>query len=145
MPGSPALPTLIEDTTGMETPLATSRILVVDDEKPIRDAIGIRLEQAGYDVEVCENGRSAIARLKQVDFALVVCDILMPENNGIEVICFLRQHQPSVKVIAISGYHDPLYLQSARGLGAARIFTKPLVLDDIANAVDSLLSTEVQE
>lgn len=115
-------------------------ILIVDDEAPVRDVLKRKLEQCGYDVCEAADGDEAIRALESVPFDLVITDIVMPERDGIETICFLRAKQPDVKVIAISAPSNQLFLESAHGLGAARVFNKPLKLSELAKAVEQLLS-----
>jgi CheY-like chemotaxis protein len=115
-------------------------ILIVDDEAAVRHVLKRKLEQCGYDVCEAADGNEAIRALEAEPFDLVITDIIMPEKDGIETICFLRAKQPQVKVIAISAPSNQLFLESAEGLGAERIFTKPLKLADLAQAVGQLLT-----
>ncbi len=117
----------------------THRVLVVDDESPIRSLLRQKMEQCGYDVSDAKDGRDAISQLRQNTFDLVIADIVMPEQDGLEVIMFLKKEQPHVKVIAVSAPGNELYLTSAKGLGAARVFSKPFELADIAGAAEELL------
>jgi PAS domain S-box-containing protein len=81
----------------------------------------------------------AMCRLDYENFDLVISDIVMPERDGLEVIMFLRKQHPATNVIAISAPGNGVYLQSARGLGAHRVFRKPFELAEIANAAEELL------
>lgn len=116
-------------------------ILIVDDDAPIRSVLRRKLEQYQYDVCEAADGNEAIRALETTRFDLVITDIIMPEKDGIETICFLRLKQPEVKIIAISAPSNQLFLESARGLGAERVFTKPLKLAELADAVQELLNT----
>ena len=115
------------------------RILVADDEAPIRRVLRLKLEECGYDVCEASNGREAIQAIDEAPVDLVITDIIMPEKDGIETILALRKRQPDVKAIAISAPSNQLFLDSARGLGAARTFEKPLNLAELAAAVKELL------
>lgn len=114
-------------------------ILVVDDESAIRSAIRRKLEKDGYHVHEAGDGNEAIKALESASFDLVLTDIIMPEKDGLETICFVRKHQPAVKVIAISSPTNELFLESAVGLGASCILEKPLVLEELAATVERLL------
>ena len=118
----------------------SSRILIVDDEAPIRRVLRRKLEQCGYDINEAADGKEAMRAIDQQPPDLVITDIIMPEKDGIETILFLRKRCPGVKVIAISAPSNQLYLDNARGLGAARAFEKPLDLNVLATAVAELLS-----
>ena len=115
-------------------------ILVVDDDDQIRSVLKRKLEQCHYDVCEAANGKEAIRALETAPFDLVLTDIVMPETDGIETVRYVRKHQPHIKIIAISGLGNDLYLESVSGLGAARVFQKPLKLAELAEAVDELLS-----
>lgn len=115
-------------------------ILIVDDDAPIRSVLRRKLEQYQYDVCEAADGNEAIRALETTRFDLVITDIIVPEKDGIETICFLRLKQPEVKIIAISAPSNQLFLESARGLGAERVFTKPLKLAELADAVQELLN-----
>ena len=117
-------------------------ILVVDDEPAVRLVIRQKLESCGYDVCEAANGVEAQRALETVPFHLVITDIIMPEMDGIETINFIRKEQPDVKIIAISAPSNELYLESAEGLGAARVFAKPLNLAELAEAVAELVKHE---
>ena len=120
-------------------------ILIVDDEAPVRSVLRRKLEL--YDYAICEaaDGNEAIRALETETFDLVITDIIMPEKDGIETICFMRMKQPQIKIIAISAPSNQLFLESARGLGAARVFTKPLKLADLADAVKELLEENIED
>jgi CheY-like chemotaxis protein len=115
-------------------------ILIVDDDAPVRSVLRRKLEQCHYDICEAADGNEAIRALESTKFDLVITDIIMPEKDGIETICFLRLKQPNVKIIAISAPSNQLFLESARGLGAERVFTKPLRLAELAEAVQALLA-----
>jgi CheY-like chemotaxis protein len=114
-------------------------VLIVDDEAPVRGVLRDALERRGYRVHEAADGGQAIRALETASLDLVITDIIMPEKDGIETICFLRMNQPWVKIIAISAPSNEIFLESARQLGADRVFSKPLKLADLADAVDQLL------
>ncbi len=82
----------------------TDRILVVDDEKPVRETLSALLRQEGYDVVVAEGGHSAVEAIEVFTFDLVIVDIFMPGMNGLETIRVFRADAPDVPIIAMSGY-----------------------------------------
>ena len=115
-------------------------ILVVDDEDAVRQVIRRKLEQCGYDVCEAANGTEAISALRTIPFDLVITDVIMPEKDGIQTLDFIRKECSTTPVIVISAPSNQLYLESALGLGAARAFSKPIQLKEIAEAVNQLLS-----
>jgi len=78
-------------------------ILVVDDEEPIRFAFRLVLEDAGYAVNEAADGVEALKALSDRDCDLVITDIVMPNQDGIETILHLKERKPGLPIIAISG------------------------------------------
>ncbi len=118
----------------------TGRILVVDDEKVIRNILRGKLETCGYEVVEAGDGERAAQILDEGAFDVVITDIVMPERDGLETLLHVRKTQPDAKVIVITGAGNDLYLDNAHGLGASRVFAKPVKLEEIAAAVKELMS-----
>ena len=121
-----------------------ARVLVVDDEEPIRVLVSKILIKDGHEVMEAENGQIACDLFRGSNIDLIITDLVMPEKNGIEMILELKKSNPGVKVIAISGgvgfsgYFD--LLSVARLLGAKHIIKKPFTVDDIRKAVNDMLA-----
>ena len=81
----------------------SKRILLVDDDPTVRSFLQEYLETHGHAVETAENGREALTKLDQAGYDAVVTDYDMPEVNGLEILCHVRQHQPSVPVVMVTG------------------------------------------
>ena len=93
-----------------ERPQAPRTILVIDDEEGIRKFVERVLQHAGYTTVVASNGPEALqaaANLPSLD--LVVTDVMMPEMSGCEVARRLRQQNPDLKVLYVTGYSDRLF------------------------------------
>ena len=116
------------------------RILVVDDEPHVRRLLRQSMEHNGYLVEEASDGQQAIKSIDEHDYSLIIADIVMPERDGLEVIMHARRRQPASKIIAISSPGNQLYLTSAQGLGASRVFAKPFKLAEINEAAVELLA-----
>src|SRR5690349_13951870 len=82
------------------------RILVVDDEEPVRDALGLLLKREGYRVVVAEGGHAALSATETFMFDIVIVDIFMPGLDGLQTIEILRRDAPGVPIIVMSGYVD---------------------------------------
>ena len=120
-----------------------AEILVVDDDEGVRLMLRTLLEKSGHSVIEASNGNEAVQTLQNHSPALVILDIIMPDKEGLETIMELRQSRPDLPIIAISGdgrIGPQAYLDDALKLGAAKVFTKPFVLDDIRQAVAELLT-----
>ncbi len=114
-------------------------ILVVDDDRDVRDMLQRLLERAHYEVEIAENGRQALKMFQEKTYDVVITDILMPEKEGVETIIELRKQYSDLKIIAISGGGKgdaAHYLQVAQAFGADRIFSKPFECNEILQAIE---------
>ena len=121
-----------------------ARILVVDDEEIIRFTLRQILEKAGHEVLEAANGRDALDSYEEHRVDLVITDIIMPEKEGIETIVELRQRQPDLRIIAVSGGGRTRtldYLEIAERLGADGALAKPLNRQAVIDAVDKALGT----
>lgn len=119
-----------------------ARILVVDDEAPIRDVMRKMLERAGHVVIEAGDGLEAMQVFEASPTDLVITDILMPDQEGLQTIMELRRDYPDLKIIAISGggvVGPQTYLRMAEGFGADRTLSKPFTMNDLLEAVRELL------
>jgi DNA-binding response OmpR family regulator len=114
------------------------RILVIDDDKLVRETIVDTLIDDGHTVESAENGIEGLRTLRSAPFDLVVTDLYMPEKEGIEIIVEIRRDFPSVKILAVSG-GETGQLTVAKLLGADKTLRKPFDLGDLTNTVKILL------
>ena len=116
-----------------------ARILVVDDEAPIRELLRRVLEDQGHSVSEAEDGRAAETSCLEGNFNLMVVDLVMPRQEGIETIRKLRQRDSKIKIIAISGIGNAAMLKIARQMGANRTLEKPVEVQTLVSAVNDLL------
>jgi DNA-binding response OmpR family regulator len=117
-------------------------ILVIEDEPALLSLIEQLLTCAGYAVSSAEHGRAAMKILNDSVVHLVVTDLVMPEQDGIETIRKIRNLQPSVPIIAMSGggvIEADRYLKIARALGAKRLLPKPFATNMLVEMVRELV------
>ena len=119
-------------------------VLVVDDQDQVRQLIRETLEQAGYEVEEACDGKEGLERYRVRSTDLVIMDILMPDQDGLETIMTLRQEFPDIRIIAMTGGSDtvgiPNFLEVAKMLGARRTLQKPFELKVLLEAVAAELT-----
>ena len=115
---------------------ATRRVLVVDDEESIRNAIGKFLKSRGYDVAVVENGADALDALQRERFDALVCDVRMPGMLGTEVVPRAIELRPDLAVLMLTAVNDAPTATEALAHGAMDYLVKPVELDDLAKAVE---------
>lgn len=120
-----------------------SRILVIDDERAIRNTLKEILEYENHEVELAEDGISGIEAFKNGNFDVVLCDIKMPQMDGIEVLDKMLDHSAETPVIMISGHGNIETAVEAIKKGAFDFIEKPLdlnrILITIRNATDKNL------
>ena len=115
-------------------------ILLIDDNDQIRVLLRRVLEEAGYFVMDAANGRAGIHQFRETPVDLVITDLLMPDNDGLEVTMTLRRESPHVKIIALTGGVGNLnLLEVAKLLGAHRTMKKPFEMTDLLEAVQQVL------
>ena len=121
-----------------------TRILVIDDDSGIRQLLRATLEDIGCEVVEADNGLDGLKRLDEGAFSVIVCDIMMPEMDGLEAIREIRQRHGQTKIVAISGGGRSVqirYLKVAEGLGADRHLHKPFEPDDLVRTIQDLLKS----
>ncbi len=118
-----------------------SHILIIDDDEALRPMLGMALERNGHQVTLAENGEVGVKRYIASPPDLVITDIIMPEKEGVETILELRNQQPDVKIIAMSGGgpRSDVYLKMCHQLGVCCTLTKPFSLERLIEAVDEAL------
>ncbi|OFW53733.1 MAG: Fis family transcriptional regulator [Actinobacteria bacterium RBG_16_67_10] len=111
--------------------MSEARVLVVDDEKSMRELLAITLERQGYDVSVAEDGETAIGAVRRDGFDVVVTDLRMPNADGLQVLRAAKEHSPETVVIVITAVGSTETAVEAMKLGAYDYITKPFKLDEI--------------
>lgn len=119
------------------------RILVVDDERDVRDAIGLLLKREGFRVVVAECGHAAVSAIEAFTFDVVIVDIVMPGMGGLDTISILRSDAPDVAIIAMSGYAtgsglsaESDFFRDAMERGATCCLAKPFLQEQLLDAIE---------
>jgi len=116
-----------------------ARVLIVDDEKAIRDGLRKVLEGEGYQTELSHNGYSAVEKLQTDEFELVVTDLKMPGMDGMEVLNAISILQPNVPVIFITGYSTVENAVEVMKIGAFDYLPKPFTPKQLIEKVNKAL------
>jgi NtrC-family two-component system response regulator AlgB len=120
-----------------------ARLLVVDDEKNIRQSLATFLESCGHQVRAAESGKEALATLSQQgDFDLVLSDYRMAEMNGLELLKEIKRRYPDTIVILMTAYATVAHAVAAMKAGAYDYLTKPFSLDQIQHVVERALEVK---
>jgi putative nucleotidyltransferase with HDIG domain len=112
-----------------------SRLLVVDDEEPIRTAISRFLRSCGYDVEAAGSGSDALELLGREKFVLMLCDIRMPGMTGLTLLDHATANDTELAVVMLSAVNDATTATDALAKGAYDYLVKPVELPDLRDAV----------
>jgi DNA-binding response OmpR family regulator len=118
-----------------------ARILLLDDDRELRDVVRTILEEAGHEVHDAPDGQTGIQMYRENPSDIVITDIRMPGKTGNETILELRAEFPDVKIIAMSGggsVGTDIYMRVAKKLGADEAISKPFAPDELLTAVRSL-------
>lgn len=108
------------------------RVLVVDDDRAVRQLIFSHLRAKGYEVELAAGGREAIEQFNSGEFDLVLLDLLMPEVDGLETLSAIRERDHALPVFLMTAYATVDRAVQAMKSGATEFLMKPLSLDVLA-------------
>ncbi len=111
------------------------RILVVDDDAGLRESLELFLSQEGYGVTVATNAETALERVAEQSFDLVLCDVRMPGSDGLELLPQLIRRAPGTTVIMMSAYGTADLAIEAMNLGAYDYLTKPFQPSEVVLAI----------
>ena len=114
-------------------------IMVIDDNEWIRDTLKQLLARSGYQVDVADNGRVGINKLKSKRYDVVLTDIQMPEMDGIELLKQIKEYDPTIPVVMITGFPTVDTAIQAMRQGASDFITKPFRYEQINMVVDKLV------
>lgn len=121
-----------------------ARILVIDDEEPVREMLRQMLERAGHEVLQACDGDEGVAVHKRSQVDLVITDILMPRKGGLVTISELRRDRPDMKIIAMSGGGRTgklNFLSTAKTFPGVKTLRKPFRQSEVLDAVREILSS----
>jgi len=117
-----------------------ARILVIDDESDIRKFLEEILKSAGHEVILAADGREGMERHRTSPADLVITDLFMPNQEGLETIREFRTRFPEVAIIAMSGRAAAVTMLSvAQKFGAVGVLHKPFAADELMAAVAKAL------
>ena len=129
--GSPGPPQTGAPDPASRSARAKPRILVVDDERSMRDMLRIVLTRDGYDVVVAKNGTEGIERLNAEPFDLLLSDIRMPDLSGVDVLRAAREINREIVAFMMTAFASTETAVEAMRLGALDYFTKPFSMDEL--------------
>lgn len=127
------------DRPSLQSLLELKRILIVDDEEGIRRLLGYMLQTQGYETVLASDARDARGKLAEQPFALILCDVNMPGESGMDLVRDILQQYPHTAVIMVTGLDSSVLANAALDIGAFGYIVKPFesnkVMIDVANAL----------
>lgn len=119
-----------------------AQILIIDDDELLRGVLAQALELAGHKVVQAGNGQEGVDLFRAGQADLVITDLVMPVQEGVETIMQLRRYRRDVPIIAMSGGvpNSKVYLGIAGKIGAKRILAKPFTPTQLIEAVEEVLA-----
>jgi CheY-like chemotaxis protein len=125
-----------------------SSILIIDDDRLVRETTAILLRNKGHQVSVAENGRAGIEAARGGAFDIAIVDLFMPDMDGMQVMKAVREQDPNILMIAASGFmfngncpSMPGFKDMAAEAGAVATLYKPFRPHDVIHAVETALAT----
>jgi DNA-binding NtrC family response regulator len=118
---------------------AGALVLVVDDEAVVRDGVRRVLEADGLRVETAADAAAALAHPAAADCQLVVCDLMLPDQSGLDLLRRLRQARPELAVVMITGYATADHALRAQEVGASDFLAKPFTSSELLTVVREAL------
>ncbi len=118
-----------------------TRILVVDDERFFREAIEETLRRYDFQCDACEDGETALEWIEKTPYAVVVLDICMPGQGGVETLRALHESHPEIKVIMLSASTDQELVLEALRIGAFDYLAKPLHDEELILSIRRAVSS----
>ena len=110
-------------------------ILIVDDNEDLLETFSMILKRRGFNVEIAEDGASAVDKFKEHHFDVTLMDIVMPKMNGVEAFRKIREMHPGATVIMMTAYSEEELIQMAKDEGAHYIVHKPIRIDQLIELI----------
>src|SRR4051812_27241801 len=119
----------------------SNRILIVDDEINHRRSLSISIRMEGYEVLEASDGQHALDTLKRERIDVVVCDLMMPRIDGLELARRMRFAHPGTRVILMSAYHLTRAQLERAQVGEIAFLPKPYCFDMLREQLANLVSS----
>ncbi len=120
---------------GLDGERTALRVLVIDDEEGVRATMAANLELAGFVVFEASSIADAVACLRRAAVDAIVSDVRMPDRDGLAGLADLREAQPEVPVVFVTGYDEDTILEMAVARGAYTVLGKPVSSDRVVDVV----------
>ena len=120
-------------------------VLIVDDEKIVRESLGSWLKEDGYSVDICESGECALEKMELENYDIAVVDIHMPGIDGIELIRRIKSHWPNMLILIMTAYASVDTAVKAMKIGAYDYIVKPFDPEALNHAIRRAINCNLAE
>src|SRR5262245_37353651 len=124
-------------------PTLTGDILIVDDERSMREFLAIYLRREGHRVEAAAGGTEGLATLKTREFDVVITDLRMPDVGGLQILSESKRLHPDTQVIVVTAFATTETAIAAMKAGAYDYLTKPFKVDEVGLVIERALERRV--
>ena len=123
----------------------SSRILIIDDERSMREFVSILLKKQGHEVDMADCAEAGFEKIDSENFDLVLTDLKMPGASGLDVLAYQKKRDPSTQVILMTAYASHDTAVKAMKAGATDYVTKPFKVEELLVQVDKALEIRALE
>jgi len=134
----------IQETVRNE-PTYRPNVLLMEDEMNIAKGLAMVMHEEGYEVDLASTGHAALDKFKSDGFDLLVADLRLPDMDGMDVVQYVREKQPEINVIIITGYPSVSSAVQAVKIGVSDYLRKPFTEDEFKTAVKSAMKKKEKE
>ncbi|MGE3151875.1 MAG: HD domain-containing phosphohydrolase [Nitrospiraceae bacterium] len=127
------------DAATLQRSLANRTMLIVDDEEPIRKLLSALLERHGYSCITAADSRDARAKLSEQEVAIVLCDVNMPGESGMDLVRHILHNDATIAAIMVTGLDSPVLANAALDMGAFGYIIKPFETNEVLISVSNAL------
>lgn len=125
--------------------MAKTKILIVDDEEELVFTLAERLQFRGFDSDAVMNSMDAISHAQIKNYDVAVIDLKMPVVGGVQLMKMLKQIQPDIKIILMTGHCSEEVTQRSLAKGAYKCVIKPVRIDKLIEMIKQATSDKKQE
>jgi DNA-binding NtrC family response regulator len=124
--------------------VSSVRVLIVDDESEYIEVLSERLSLRGYETMGASGGEEALRLIGEQPVDIVLLDVMMPGLGGIDTLIRIKNHDPGIAVIMLSGHADVKTAIQGMELGAYDYLVKPVTLDELLYKIEDARSANVE-
>ena len=117
------------------------RALIVEDDPAIRRLVGKLLQRRGIDIDVANDGKQAIEKIRNGDYSVLILDLMVPEVNGFEIIDFVRKNQIRTPVAVVSAVSAQALTKLDTGI-VKIVISKPFDVDEFTSKIVALCCSQ---